>query len=689
MSLQALPPEVFGMIAGFLADDHPPSLLNLAWTNKTYFSWCLPVAKSVFFHDTRITFGARNWLHCRVEDLVKKLKRADAFKHVRRLIIAHDDDNLLPSKAWDAPKLSDLNLCGYPNTYTVQHARLDRPPHELPWLDAESRIPALLNDNPDPQYAYNVWEPVVQLVQRLPALTDLIYRCYEQFPPLLLEALHRDKPQCRLHVQSYWLNTLDVPQTDCWEFELAKSPSLYSIMVRCPWERLSNRNPWSQEDAVLRVSTLAPNLKKVHIVYESPMQTQAAAARSAWPGFTQEERDKPRSLGALKSLSFSCQGVFSARKIAEWSQFTDLSALENLNTGPFVNDSFFRDFNGMGIAFASLKTLVLNIRGYPGTPPRSQFYLEAGDFLRGLPPLSELCLTGWHPFIPVDSIVNTHGSALRKLFLGHRVSRCLNEEELLLIGEKCPLLEEFTTMVRRTMGDSREVAVYRALGTIRKLKHLSLILDVSPVDLCTEEDDVQPWVENPEPDDSQVPNDPSFDSFDRKLCTEDRGKVFWARNGHVKQIIINSVIDDELARAIFQVISSAKPQYSPSLESVYIGTAFSWSLAPQLRRVFGYFEDSWRCVEYNFMKSRDKGLLVTVGEPTSEELLTPRERKSLPPWLETIFYRIWPRKGKVQPPRKQSKKLWKKLWAKREKEEKNKDYAWSFSLKSFPLATGS
>lgn len=168
---------------------------------------------------------------------------------------------------------------------------------------------------------------------------------------------------------------------------------------------------------------------------------------------------------ALVAWFFDEPDLFAGvdRQIAEWAQYTDLSVLQHPKLGSQVDDTILKDWSQMGISFPSLKTLTIDIRPQHGLKSTAQFYHEACWFLEGLPPLTELCLAGWNSRIPVESIVNAHGSSLLKLIIKHSTWQCLNEREIRLIGKKCPYLEEFSTRIRRTMGDAREVAVYRAL----------------------------------------------------------------------------------------------------------------------------------------------------------------------------------------------------------------------------------
>lgn len=141
--------------------------------------------------------------------------------------------------------------------------------------------------------------------RRLTALTDLDYRCYEQQPPLLLDALHNDKPQCRLQYHSFWLNSLNDRETNSKEFEAMKSPSLHLLMLRLPQGREQGSTEWSQEEALLRVLGLAPNAERARVRFSQNPSPCPETTQPRWEGFTQEDRNVPLSLGSLTSLTFS------------------------------------------------------------------------------------------------------------------------------------------------------------------------------------------------------------------------------------------------------------------------------------------------------------------------------------------------------------------------------------------------
>ncbi|KAJ6135667.1 hypothetical protein N7512_000827 [Penicillium capsulatum] len=191
------------------------------------------------------------------------------------------------------------------------------------------------------------------------------------------------------------------------------------------------------------------------------------------------------------------------------------------------------------------------------------------QFLQQLPPLSSLQVTEWHRLVTVESIAETHGSHLRTLALEYNRWQYVTESAIRELARKCPLLEDLTIPIRRTEGDANEVAIYRALGSIRKLKNLHLSMDPVPVELFSPAKVLAPV---PQPDEVPhvVPAHPSFDEFENEPCSKYLGISPGARYGHLRQILVSSVIDKNLACAIFHTIDAAKPDRTSPLQHLGI-----------------------------------------------------------------------------------------------------------------------
>lgn len=230
---------------------------------------------------------------------------------------------------------------------------------------------------------------------------------------------------------------------------------------------------------------------------------------------------------------------------------------------------------------------------------------------------------------------------LALLFEHHHHQRCLAEPEIKLIARECPLLEELACKIQRFQGDASEVASYRALGTIKRLRYLALFLAAYDPSLNGgEETSVisefpiwgsgRMWDEPLQPVSS---THDAWDRFDEELFFRNLGGYFRNRNGHIRRFMINSAVDERLACAIFRVISTSKKNNNnntPPLEGINIRID-----EPDKNRIFAH---SWHVGGNNEVAvvARETGLTDEIRQ---------RRRMPLPLWQAVIFRKIWPMKG--------------------------------------------
>jgi len=129
------------------------------------------------------------------------------------------------------------------------------------WVDR-----SLCFDPPPIEWPDEAWQPLVDLCNELPALRDVVYASWNQFPRLLLAALHGNHPQSRLYMNWFRLGSLirsepaqhDVHPDD---MPLATSPCLCSIvMLTSTYEHMHAVN-YNEEGLMDLVKGLAPRLK--------------------------------------------------------------------------------------------------------------------------------------------------------------------------------------------------------------------------------------------------------------------------------------------------------------------------------------------------------------------------------------------------------------------------------------------
>jgi hypothetical protein len=328
-----------------------------------------------------------------------------------------------------------------------------------------------------------------------------------------------------------------------------------------------------------------------------------------------------------------------------WKAHTDFSILEMLKLEPYISQDTFA-YLAANSSLPSLKRLVLRLAGrHIDRRQTNEFFDIARSFLYQLPPLETLELTGELFRLNMNSILGHHGAALRQLSLSpSEGDKALSPEDITKIGTLCPLLDDLVLTLHRSKGDATEVACYKALGSIQRLENLSLTLDalnhaipLSNAHVGYDDDDDD--AEYPE-----IPNDPSFDDFDRQFFKGGFLSRRDQRNGHVRDAFINSTVDVTLARAIFWTVSEGKAVGSFPLERLRIQGSGGGNFENRIdvgsvHLVVRELGGSWLC-ERNQRDDRRQELIVRELPLAWRGSAIQPER--LPPDVEPIFRRLWP-----------------------------------------------
>ncbi|KAK2782705.1 hypothetical protein FQN53_009629 [Emmonsiellopsis sp. PD_33] len=680
LQLKTLPPEILDLIASYLALIHLPSVLKLAWLSKSLYASCVPAAKPFFFSTITLTLDGHKSIKHDVAKIIEKLEHAKATPYVRRFAITGGSLDEEPGFrdrhwVWRPPRLHELRFDDpekvHDSFYPYRHLTTETAYGRI-------RVP----DIDEPHKRNKHWKPVAELIRRLPALRDLHFSCYVQFPSQLLDALHKYRPECRLHLQSFWLRSAMISVPDEYELRLISSPSLHTIMIR--YDVSKNRSyyqdlysgPNYQKFALQRILRLAPNLKVLWIKHEEDNVYTSETPR--WHSLAQEWHGTVLPLATLERLEiYDTEGV-DTMALYEWADYVDFSALRSLELCERVEMEALQ-FWAVNLRFPSLERLVMDVHPDLERCHSNAFYDSLEQFISSLPPLTELELNGWQSGLPVEVIATRHGPRLKRLALLSHTWQTVPADGIRSIGEHCPLLEDMTITIQRSQGDKNEVAAYRALGTIRRLKRLSLTLDVSDRAICAGGTDVERLrAEQNTSGLIEPPHDPSFDDFDNQYLDHNMSSnAFNIKNGHMRRLLINSAIDKNLACSIFQTISSTKAPDAPLLERLIIdvkgrGTNIGYD---EIASWAGLMSSTWTIHRDLLYEHRHE----LIANSTSDHYARSRH---LATWLETIFRRIWPEQKKGM-----KRKTTKKLKAKREKEKESSEPRWWLEWQSFPLDT--
>lgn len=510
--IEGLPTEVLQEVSEILNSIHPPSLLAFAQASKR----CYAIASIVLFRTVKVTIadGEQRFQDaCKLEE---RLLRDDAFAHVRRIILFSDSEGIR------YPYLS-LHPCerGREDD-TALWSHLDANKWPIDWPLSTISIPD------------DKWEPIIHLVRQLPGLADLFWACPEQLPLCLLEVLHEKVSRCRLHHSTFNPSSQTPSSFTSYERSIITSPCLYSI------GGLIHRI--SPTTLKLVRSFQSPGLRRTYFWWKR---------RDVDIEAEEQTTENPQSLTVPREfIQVDGPRVHIPIPFAIIYKETagDFSAMRALT----LNVPLAPQGLPAPIDFPSLVTLTFTcVVSARNTPP--EYWEEVTTLLRNLPRLTTLQIKCWNRAI---SFIPSLRPNLRKLDLGTLSDpggARLLDDHIHRLAEICPNLQHLTLEIRRSRGDAAEIERYKSLGRLSRLQELHIYLDASPpgylqstpdsITTTSRDTAIEPW----------------FDEQDTVYLPEPI-EVF--REGHVRDVLVNSAIDASLALSIFKVIDGAKPSRS-------------------------------------------------------------------------------------------------------------------------------
>ncbi|PTB38226.1 hypothetical protein M441DRAFT_60489 [Trichoderma asperellum CBS 433.97] len=349
------------------------------------------------------------------------------------------------------------------------------------------------------------WAQVARFISRLSCLSNLVYECIGQVPMCLLSALRDNCPNARLHVYTFSLRSLYQPRNEYHdispeEYALATSPNLYGLYMKHSSYDEERYIGYNQEAVIKMVGGLAPRLSYVGMASKplggtlelaQAYQLHWQSGKPEWKGFFingSQACDTVQGKGSLHTLYLD--GA-SKLRIHQWSGYTDFSKLTTLQLGSTSIDAVqVLASIGESGGLSSLSSLAL----MPEVVNEEQ-EMAADEsvcrLLRALKPLRSLELENEIGNDAWRAVVDQHGNSLRELrFVPVRRSEYDDEGEVFmlscdkirLLSGTCSQLEKLELRVPRTRGDEDEVEIYRNLGRLPRLKHISLILECAVFD---------------------------------------------------------------------------------------------------------------------------------------------------------------------------------------------------------------
>jgi hypothetical protein len=617
--LDQFPPEVLLFIGELLDLIDPHSLLDLACTSRHCYSTVI----SISYQTLRFSANLEH-LDKDVQMYSQLLNRVNGHGRVSRLIISGGFvTNPQEQQEWRRPTMTVAEYCGDDDDEIITEHRkyLSKTGNrELETLES-----AYESDH--------LWRTLAEFISHLPSLDSIFYTRPSQFPPCLLKSIHQHRPQCKLYLTNFNIWSLHADQTDDYEFRLLTSPCLYGIMIRYYDDSgydADGRPVYHAEALMSLISGLSPNLKKVYISHQSLYNRSGLArqTRLSRANFRKDcfvINDKSPSPSSLESFGLS-EAHLGLPELKEWVDYIDLSTLRVLKIDSFSFETDRMEYLATR-QFPALEELDIKILRYGEHAGHGDSSLS---FLLGLPPLTKLRVWTWQSNMCGVLTCNNFGSRLRQLSVfSDRASEILSLRDLQNLVVNCPLVEDLAIMIRRTRGDSREVAHYQSLRGLSKLKRLSLWLH------CSDSTESNPDFEHA----ANSPIDPTFNDFDQQyVATNGVGRYCKprTRNGHIRDALINSAIDRRLVHDIFR--ACIRPGTGGPLEYLEITPHYGFTIQSRLRSEFFHVLDHI-CRPHRLRRGRGDDIIIAQ---TRDIVYGNIHYLSHENFIEPVWRRLWP-----------------------------------------------
>ncbi|KAI5196860.1 hypothetical protein E4T38_08315 [Aureobasidium subglaciale] len=521
----------------------------------------------------------------------------------------------------------------------IRTLRLCQASHDIGIAEQASReirsMPDCIMQPAEAVWSYNeAWKPVADLLRQLSALTDLLYELPHQVPPCILDILHQYQPQCRLHLRTFALRSLDQPELDKHELAIITSPNLHAIWSAYVQQDNGRAANNSQQVVQQIAGGLAPNLQEVCFIRKRhPLRSNDRRPIKS------PESQEVRSLVEGCHLSPSTRlerleiypdaeecGVLTKEELVNWSRHVDFTHLQTLVMDLPAEMHAVQWLKDEGNT-TSLKVLNFQPRIIDGGPWSVKEKALCRTFVHARHPLSELTIGGTYSLRDFGSITS-HGVSLRKLIFkpttefGYMYRNMASTYKNL--GRNCPNLTHLEAVVQRDFkGETTESDTYKVFGRCPNLRRLKInLITTIPYYMVSQE-----RLEDFDDFDSEV-----FPGLDRY------GQV---RHGDVKQWFINKAIDEDFAKTVLRLTSPVQSnQILERLEIAPDTSTFEHVLDDTLiRGVVNHICRSW--VAESAVGDDQTGQ-VTIQELGKEIRKSQPAPKELDPRVKQIFRRVWP-----------------------------------------------
>ena len=515
-----------------------------------------------------------------------------------------------------------------------------------PWRGS-LRMPCCLKQANYPTYDEEeaAWSVLSAFMHQLSTLTDIYFNCSRPLPRCILEPVQRLKTRPNIHLASFWFRDFLRDSDGAMELPMLLSSQLRSIRARSCGYTSNGDVDYTHEGVLCLTNGLNSGIRDLSLLtdLEGLPQRMAGALshrteRAPWDGFQDANTMATKQSAKLASFELGGNGPVYLELLETSFRHCDMSNLTllKLRIPP--------THKGLGwvaenVSLPSLRVLVLGV-----DHSRLQDF-ECGDhdltstFLDSVPPLEALRFVSDINEATFEVLLKRHGQSLRRLWFPPPQTNSkifADSSQVDDISEYCRRLEDLALSIPRSMGDAKEVQMYRALGSLPRLQTLSLALDCEDVSL-----------------DLQAPGFgptsilPSFDDFDQEFsetfAAQRTGYGRRPRKGHIRLAMLNAALDEDLARSIFDTISDAKPKGDRTLPFERLELApFRGAYTEEASEAIDAVSQWW-LVERDPRADHRHHIIATENrftEDLTEEYSPPA---GLDPGIESIFRKVWPK----------------------------------------------
>ena len=492
-ALETLPPELLLRISSYLTDTTNVHLSAFSRCSRT----CHEAATPIIYSTIRLRIQTPN-------SKTLRWSPQEIFSDQPQLInkIKHWDDLLRRRQAYHQVRSIELKDHCTTVFEPSPFMPVPNPPHHLDLLDSDDEfadpprgslaIPLVLKDAtyPSEEEERRIWSPLAILIDHLPALSDIYFKCTRPPPGCVLRAVLRLDSSPKVHLSNFWFRGYlrDTKDTDPGELPMLLSPQVRSIRARSCGYANDGSTDYTHDGILSIASGLNSEIKHLSLLTDLedtnllPWMSESIGYqrnRTPWLAFNNTNATVTKQVAAkLASFEIGGTGSVYSELLQDSFRKCNMSQVTILKLRiPMTHRALI--WLAGNVNLPSLKTLVLGVneRRPQENEPECGDCDFASAFLGTLPPLEALRFANDVGSNTFEVLLRKHGASLRRLWFSPpdaKNSIFFNVTRLTEIRNHCLQLEDLALPIPRSGGDANEVrkAMGRRTWTARHLAKL-------------------------------------------------------------------------------------------------------------------------------------------------------------------------------------------------------------------------